>query len=252
MKPMLCKPEIYDNLPSYQSEWVAEEKFDGVRSFIKNGELHNRRGDVITHKFPEIDLSNIPKDIVLDGELMCDEFELIAGRVHTKDKLKIRILSKTTPATFMAFDIPSVSGDYDTRRAELEKFEGKYSWLKIAKQHTDIMALWERVKDDKGEGIVIKYRRSGYAEGKRSPDWLKIKMWLECIATFTSYKIHPRGVRLETDTGRSVNVNGAQAVGVKKLIDDNGSVECEVQYLPQQNSDAWRFPSFKRVVGDGI
>jgi uncharacterized protein YkuJ len=42
-----------------------------------------------------------------------------------------------------------------------------------------------------------------------------------------------------------VNVNGAQAEEVTRIFKEKGKVVGEVQYLPQSDSDAWRFPSWR-------
>ena len=75
-----------------------------------------------------------------------------------------------------------------------------------------------------------------------------MKNFKETTAVFTKCEDHPRGITIETADGRRVVVNGAQAASVKQLIEQNGSVTAEIQHLPQKDSNAWRFPSFRGVI----
>ena len=247
MKPMLCAKATLEVVNSLDDNWIAEEKYDGIRAVIKGGKLFCRRGNDITYKYPEFKGIESIKETI-DGEVICATFSEAQSRIHTQDKFKIKILAIKSPATFVAFDCVDV-GRLSQRRATLESISFP-EWVTIAPQREDIQNLWDEVMAKSGEGIVVKNVNATYQEGKRSPEWLKVKAFLETTATFVKLDEHPRGVRLETADGKSVNCNGAQAEVVKKLFAENGFVEVEVQYMPQENSDAWRFPSFKRLVGD--
>lgn len=244
--------------------YVVEEKYDGVRAYIRDGKIFNRRGKEITKQFPEfIGLEMIHGD-VFDGEIVADtlRFEDIASRVHLKDSFLIKLAAKQNPATFVCFDcvdtdtflsheVMGLMGLQQRReRLEQQDFPAILPWFKIAPQFLatpeKLDEMWADVLQNGKEGLVLKGLRLPYMFGRRS--WRKVKAWQETQATFTTYEVHPKGITMETVDGRRVVVNGAQAAVVKQKIDADGSVIAEIQFLPQENSDAWRFPSFRGVI----
>lgn len=235
------------------SKWVVERKLDGIRAVIEGGKLFDRRGKEITALFPEfIGLSTIQE--VVDGEIIANtgEFNDISGRMHMKDKFQIGLCAKMNPATFVAFDIVR-SGDLIARKYELHmKFfpigVPKFDWMQLVVSFSSFEDGWDKVQEYGWEGVILKDRHSTYQQGVRSKDWLKVKNFEETIAEFTKLEIHPRGVRLETAAGRSVNVNGAQAKDVIAQFKLHGKVSGEIQFLPQRGSTAWRFPSWRGMV----
>lgn len=256
LKPMLCQPcTVEDARLQYDStEWVVERKLDGVRAYIQGGRLYDRRGVDITKRFPEFSQIETIMD-VLDGEIVAQsgEFSDVSGRMHLRDEFKVKILSKKSPAIFVAFDIVVPGVRVTNRIAQLStgyfpRGIPRFDWMNEVPRFSDFEDGWDKVNAGGWEGLILKQRDSVYQEGKRSADWLKVKAFAEATAVFVKLENHPRGVRLETADGRSVNVNGAQADEVKERFKKNGKVKCEVQYLPQNNSDAWRFPSFRGLV----
>lgn len=278
--PMLCKSATVEQVENGEfnsesekeglvdEEWFAEEKFDGVRAYVVRKKLYNRRGKDITHLFPELQLfvSKVPKSVLLDGEIIAKSkvFEDMSGRMHMKDKLFINLSAKNNPCTFVIFDCSKVYG----RSVDLTQFY-TYSKTSFAAQFLqDVLGeatRWgdelnvvfaeryspqeglEKAKEEGWEGIVLKKSFSKYVCG-RSDDWRKVKLFEEVQHSFSSYESHPKGITIESDDGRRVVVNGSQAKEVKKEIDDNGVVVAEIQHLPQRNSNAWRFPSFRGIV----
>ena len=271
VKPMLAqKATLQEARDLFASgEWVAELKYDGIRGIIENGKLFDRRGNEISAKFPEFDVSKLDKKVVIDGEIISQTgvFSDISGRCHLKDPFGIKMAAKLKPARFIAFDMLH-NGKIDiskqsliVRRMELMGCVNNVClpWLKLAEGvsgtsggvmgcEEDFERLWDEVELNGWEGVVIKRVKAPYDEGVRSPNWRKVKLWKEIEATFTKLETHNKGVRLETADGKSVNVNGAQAEAVKAAFDRDGLVKGEVQYL-EQESGQWRFPSWKRQSG---
>lgn len=249
MKVMLCSSMTPEEARSIvaKGNHIVEPKLDGCRAYIIDGNLYNRRGDIINDKFPEFEGL---KDIkgTFDGEIICDggDFSTVASRVHTKDKLMRSVLSKKFPATFVCFDmvLPSLLME---RKVRLEN-ASLPSWVRKIKYSEDFDAMWSDVLANGKEGVVLKRKDSLYQEGVRSPDFIKVKSWSETIATFTELEEQPRGVTITTDDGRRVVVNGSQADGVRDAMKENGSIRAEIQYMSQKDSDAWRFPSFRSVI----
>lgn len=250
MKVMLCSsmsPEEARSIVA-KGNHIVEPKLDGVRAYIIDGLLYNRRGDIINDKFPEFEGL---KDIkgTFDGEIICDggDFSTVASRVHTKDKLMRSVLSKKFPATFVCFDmvLPSLLME---RKVRLEN-ASLPSWVRKISYSEDFDAMWSDVLEYEKEGVVLKRKDSLYQEGVRSPDWNKVKNFCETIVTFTNLEEQPRGITLETDDGRRVVVNGSKADDIRESFEREGFVKGEIQYLKQADSDAWRFPSWRSKVG---
>jgi len=79
-------------------DWVAERKLDGVRALAVDGKLVTRSGNHIQHKLPEID---VPDDVVLDGEVVTEDFEFssVLGRTSVEDTFKIKMRADELPAS---------------------------------------------------------------------------------------------------------------------------------------------------------
>ena len=257
MKPMLCESEIPENaqLIFSETEWICEEKYDGIRACIVNGKIYGRRGRDITKQFPEFDASVGTKDMVIDGEILCDDFSKTQSRVLTTNALRIRLMAKHMPAKFYAFDYVDVKGDFDgelvVRQERLKQLMAMNpkEWLVFAKQGS-FDDMWKYVIENAREGVIMKRKDSLYEHGKRSKNWIKVKAFKETEAIFTKLEHHPKGVRLEAPDGKSVNVNGHNAKEVEQIFNKQKYVKCNVQYMDSTDSesDAWRFPSFRGLV----
>jgi ATP-dependent DNA ligase len=256
MTVMLCEQctEEQARTLCQTKQFIIEQKVDGVRGVIKNGKLYDRRGADITARFPEF--TNIEKlEGMYDGELITatNEFGDIAGRMHLRDKFLLSLSVKQNPARFVLFDILQSEKDgatlaerKDCIRLRMEQ-GALPSWMMVLPWSEEFDEMWSKVQQNGWEGVVIKHK-DAYYELRRSPNWRKVKAFQETEAVFTKYEVHPRGITIETPDGRRVVVNGAQAAEVKRKIDAGGAV-CEIQFMKSalQGSDAWRFPSFRRV-----
>jgi DNA ligase-1 len=249
---MLC--EAIAELPKDLSGWIAERKIDGVRALYKKGRIFGRNGTDFTDKFPEL---KADIDAVLDGEIVCEgeNFENIQSRVHTKDLFSIRLLSKKYPVIFYVFDILEYEGENVSllplmeRKAYLDKVVVPARYEKLSYVEGEAIGLlWQEVKANDQEGIVLKRKDSIYV-GKRSPAWLKLKNFKEAVLEFTDYEEHPKGILLKDGLGHRVNVNGSQATQVLAILTTTGKVKAEVQYLSyNKETDAYRFPSFRGLA----
>lgn len=259
MKPMLCYPVKLEEARLYfdPEEWIVEEKYDGIRAYIEEGRLYNRRGEEITRQFPEFEgigkLGILSPNKQIDGEIVCGKtVGEVAGRAHMRDMFAIRLLAKKIPAKFIAFDFIDNEPLW-ARKERLSKLDGFAEWFIVVQSGVNLDAMWQEIQEfnethegEKREGVVLKRMDSSYQFGVRSKDWLKVKVFEEGTAVFTKLQEHPKGVRLETADGHSVNVNGEQAVEVKAAFDLAGAVTCDVQFMPSApGSTAWRCPSFR-------
>lgn len=245
---MLCESEKPENAKViFSDEWVCEEKYDGIRAYIYRGNIYGRSNRIITEQFPEFNPKIFPPDDIIDGEILCDEdFSKTQSRVLTKNKAKIRLMSKHMPSKFYAFDYleKGKTEQYIERRRKLRERVQNVGWITEVKDG-DFNEMWSYVLENAKEGVIMKRKTSHYQFGKRSPDWIKVKAFLETEAVFTKLEHHNKGVRLETPDGKSVNVNGRKAKEVEAEFNKRKYVKCEVQYMEIEGSEAWRFPSFR-------
>jgi len=188
IKPMLAHiAEPFDS-----EDFIFELKFDGSRTLAFIGEklrLQNRRLLSITHRYPELKLRDDvnARETILDGEIVVTkdgkpDFGMLQTREHVGDELRIELLSQTTPATFIAFDLLYLDGrslvdiPLMERRARLEKIVTESPRLLLSRYiETHGRRYFEEVKKLGLEGAMAKRKRSTYQVGKRSRDWLKLK-----------------------------------------------------------------------------
>ncbi|HMG16947.1 MAG TPA: DNA ligase D, partial [Saprospiraceae bacterium] len=184
LKPMLAETfkESFD-----KKEWLFEVKFDGYRtiSVINENEikLYSRNEVSFNSKFKQVadDLKKLDHSAVLDGEVVIEDkngqsnFQLLQNFQKTgKGNLK-----------YYVFDILNLDGN-DTRslslleRKELlnlliakYKFENIYYSDHILEKGK---AFYELAIKKNLEGIMAKDATSPYRSGKRSSEWLKIKI----------------------------------------------------------------------------
>lgn len=192
---MLASP-IESRAVTDLSEYIAEEKFDGMRcqAHISDGrvELFSRDLNEITSSFPEIieffSDKQLP-DLVLDGEICVFKddtilpFQLLQKRMGVKKPTK-KLLTEF-PVLFIAYDILYKDGNplfdelLSVRRDKLEILSKKHSipitsQMKIDNQD-DVEELFQRALDHGNEGLMLKRKDSVYEYGQRRKSWLKVK-----------------------------------------------------------------------------
>jgi len=188
IRPMLAHiAEPFDS-----KDFTFELKFDGSRTLAFVGEklrLQNRRLLNITHRYPELKLKDDvnAREAILDGEIVVTkdgkpDFGMLQTREHVGDELRIELLSQTTPATFIAFDLlyldgkPLVDLPLMERRAKLEEIMAESPRLLLSRYvETHGRRYFEEVAKLGLEGAMAKRKQSTYQIGKRSRDWLKLK-----------------------------------------------------------------------------
>lgn len=190
ISPMLA----YSSDPFDSPKHIFEIKWDGTRCIMfidgKDIRLQNRRLIDITYRYPEF--LQAPNEIevknaILDGEIVIfhngkTNFNKLQQREHIEDPLKIKLLSRSIPATYIVFDILYLN---DKKYIQKPLVERKEILRKILNKPSSIME--SRYINEKGiayfnevvglgfEGIMAKSINSPYLIGKRSRYWLKIK-----------------------------------------------------------------------------
>jgi bifunctional non-homologous end joining protein LigD len=192
LKPMLAS---LGRLPADDERWAYEIKWDGVRAiaYSRPGELalHSRNLKDITGQYPELGrlvraLSS--HEAVLDGEIVAfDEhgrpsFAALQQRMHVISAAQIRRLAKSTPVTYMIFDLLWLDGHSLMERPYLERRERLASlalrgesWQTPEHVIGRGEAVLRASAEQQLEGIVAKRLDSTYQPGRRSSSWVKIK-----------------------------------------------------------------------------
>lgn len=246
------------------SNFLAELKEDGERIIaVKEGLqiwLYNRRGREKSAIYSELvrELEKLELDFVIDAEVItCDElFNSLQHRSNLSDRNKIKEAEKKYPIKLMVFDIISLN-KLDLRNKSLierkkyleclrglEKIE-VLNWF----EGEDIRKLWEYVKENNKEGIILKLKNSVY-EYRRSNSWIKLKNFKEVEVSFSRYESNNAGVKLiSQEVEVQVQADSSSRVEkIKEKINNGGEVRVLVQYLSKGESGRLRFPSCRSVL----
>ena len=271
---VVTESDFINNNYTYDNDrYVANIKYDGERIMAKveNGEviLINRNKRCCNSNFPEIvkELEKLKKgNFILDGEIISkdDDFNKLQKRALTKDKEKQKELMKEIPVCFMVFDILKYE-DINVRSKELNErinyiknFEGLFEELKIDKELIKVAeflkpkVMYEKAREEKREGIVIKKLNYSYSEGRNSGWWYKIKFFKEEVFEAISYTTNNKGIRVEDKNGNSCQISNSDYHEVKKIIDKNGKALINIQFLEKTKDNRYRFPSYRGMVKDEL
>jgi ATP-dependent DNA ligase len=251
--PMLAKR--VDAIPC-GDRWSFEPKWDGFRAVIfRSGEelmIQSRDGKGLDRYFPELReplLAALPERCVLDGEVVIAateglDFDALQLRVHPAAS-RVKMLSETTPASVVFFDLLAV-GEKDLRgkafaerRRGLEELAGGFgessnatgavvplgAWggartrLHLTPATTDhaVAEDWFSRFEGAGlDGVMAKGLDSVYTPDKRT--MLKIKHERDCDCVVAGFRWHKDG-KAEDGSGTLV---GSLLLG---LYDDAGALQ---------------------------
>ncbi len=180
LRPMLAT--LAESVPAGDG-WRFEVKFDGYRALahVHGGDcrLVSRNGNDLTERFAEIAKEVVKAtkspNAVLDGEI-CRLAE--SGRSSFSE-----LQQGSGPLVYYVFDLPSLDGKRLTtlplteRKAKLRALlDPRNSVVRLSDDFDDGEALLAAARAQGLEGIVAKRSGSRYAAGRRSHDWLKIKV----------------------------------------------------------------------------
>lgn len=219
------EPILSETIPE-GSEWLAQVKWDGVRVLTciegSSVRLFNRKRHERTQIFPElVDVrsSCSSHSVMLDGEVIAlgpdgkPSFREVMRRdgIHRLDR--IRPMIDAVPIYYMLFDVVFYNGEWiscwplEKRLDLLETIIVPNTHIRTVSSCQDGAALFQAVRAQNLEGIVVKKRGSRYAVGGKNADWRKIKNYKDLIAavggiTYRSEKVNSLLLGLFDDTGR--------------------------------------------------
>lgn len=211
IKPMLA---TLASEPFSREGWLFENKWDGYRAIaeIRDGSvrLYSRNGNSFNEDYAPVaeKLAQITHDVVLDGEVVA---------LNSRGKPEFQLLQnyKTTgkgTLAYYVFDLLELNG-YDIKDLELlqrrelldELFASGGKAFKTEKKDqaglfkteyvlTDGKKYFNKIRKEKGEGVIAKLATSLYRPGRRSDQWLKFKTHQQQEAIIAGYTA-PRGSR---------------------------------------------------------
>jgi ATP-dependent DNA ligase len=169
-------------------QWQYEPKWDGFRCLaFRDGRdvvLQSKAGQPLGRYFPEIvdALGRLgSKRFVLDGELVVPiagalSFDALQQRIHPAAS-RVTMLSKSTPAWYLAFDLLDEDGTdivdlpLSERRARLERFahqlDGETLRLSPATRDRAVVDDWFARVGGALDGVIAKRADAAYASGTR-------------------------------------------------------------------------------------
>ncbi len=191
IEPMLA---VLATMPEHEEDWYFEYKWDGVRAMcFWDGvtlRTESRNGNDITGTYPELQglagsLSG--RRVILDGEIVAlgrggsPDFGLLQRRMGLRRSIPSR--QAEVPISFMIFDLLYLDGrqllgePYRERRRLLERLglEGP-AWKTPPSHRGEGTAMLRAARENHLEGLMAKRPGSIYQLGRRSGDWLKIKI----------------------------------------------------------------------------
>jgi len=199
IRPMLAK----SGKPFDGANYFFEPKWDGLRALLflreRTIELQNRNLRDATGSYPEIQKlkgSIRAKTAIIDGEVVVlgengtPNFGSLQARFGVDDSKRVNMLAKTTPVTYVAFDLLHVDGKDVIIKPLVERKKRLKSILKegpylLYGDHVEAEGtrFFKEATSRGFEGAIAKESQSQYVPGLRTDYWIKIKQvnTTECI-----------------------------------------------------------------------
>ncbi len=191
ISPMLLN-EVKE--PFDDENYIYELKLDGIRcvAYIepKSVTLQNKRYKDVTDIYPELSEIRkcVKKRVILDGELVVltdgkPDFYALQRRSLMTDSFRKSLAAKKNPVQFVAYDILYYSETDLTDKSLMERKE--ILSKAVTEGHNLSVSRWiekngvaffELAKKENLEGIVAKKKDGLYFIGKRTSEWIKIKV----------------------------------------------------------------------------
>jgi DNA ligase-1 len=239
------------------SDWIAEWKWDGIRSQLirRQGSsfIWSRGEELISESFPEILEASkmLPDGTVIDGEILAWKdsevmpFQFLQKRISRK-ALNKKLLAEI-PAVILAYDLLE-NGGQDLRREPLsrrrELLEAllvngngtlripsiQISPLVLRESWSSLQSERERSRELQVEGLMLKRAESVYGIGRRKGDWWKWKIDPYSIdaVLVAAQRGHGKRASLYTDYTFAVWQNG-RLVPIAKAY--SGLTDEEIQQV---------------------
>lgn len=208
-RPMLASIGTEQDL--YDPNYIYEPKLDGFRALccIANGKttLLSRNQLDITQKYPELlSLSEAiaAKKCVLDGEIVAfnkkgmPQFQALLQRDQNGVATQNR--QSQVHIKYVVFDILRYGQESCLHMPLLQRKELLHTLViphgivQLVPYTTDGPTLWNLIKKYDFEGMMAKRKAGLYYPGKRTREWLKIKLHKDIDCLIVGYTMQKRAV----------------------------------------------------------
>lgn len=194
------EPIKTDTIP-VSDEWISQVKWDGVRLLTyydgNTVKLLNRKLNERTHHYPE--LLNISSyctanSVILDGEVIAlgddgkPSFSTVMRRDGIRRLEKVDSVRKLIPITYMIFDVIYYNGNWINENKLSERIQRLSDIIvpspsvQVVPSFTDSEELFEVMKLQEMEGIVVKDVNSPYYINGKNDRWQKKKNYQDLNA----------------------------------------------------------------------
>ena len=236
--------------------WWMSEKYDGLRGYWDGQKLWSRKGNLI--HAPDDFLAELPRDIVLDGELWIGhgKFEETMSIVRSE-----RPDDRWKSVRYMVFDAPQAKGTFEQRMQFLRATvsEGNRFVRVVAQERcqgvAQLLAERDRVVRQGAEGLMLRQPESVYEAG-RSSTLLKVKPYDDAEATVIAHEPGKGkfagklgALRVRTDDGREFSIGSGLTEADRESPPPVGTV-ITYRFQGLTAKGLPRFPSYLRVRRD--
>jgi bifunctional non-homologous end joining protein LigD len=209
MRPIIPMEPINCEVIPQGSEWIAQVKWDGVRilTYFDGHEvrLFNRRLNERTNHYPEItDIHRYcnARSVILDGEVIAlgsdgkPSFYEVMRRDGIRRMEKVSQIQKAVPITYMIFDVLYLNGQWVTsytlteRQQILNAIITPNHFVQLVENFDNAEALYQVVKAQEMEGILMKDLSSRYLINGKDQSWRKKKFYRDIIAVVGGVTLH--------------------------------------------------------------
>ena len=191
IRPMLAKTgKAFDD-----ENYFFEPKWDGLRALLflheRKLDLQNRNLRDATGSYPELQkikgnlrarTAIIDGEVVVLGENGAPNFGRLQARFGVDDPKRVSVLAKTTPVTYVAFDLLHIDGQdvisrpLVERKTRLKSFIEEGPYLLYGEHVGAEGSRFFKEATNRGfEGVIGKESQSQYVPGLRTDYWIKIK-----------------------------------------------------------------------------
>lgn len=265
------------DVPGQPEDWLVEWKWDGIRAqlILREGSrfLWSRGEDLVTGRWPEVveAARALPRDAVLDGELLAWDFQADRPRPFAELQRRInrkapgRRLRREVPARFLCYDLLELDGEDLRERPVEERRAGLAELLAEAPPAIGLSPLvcessWEALakrRDESRErlveGLMLKRRGSPYRVGRKRGDWWKWKidpLTMDAVLVYAQ-RGHGRRAGLFTDYTFAVR-DGDALVPVAKAY--SGLSDAEIRELDKwiKSNTRERFGPVRAVPAEKV
>jgi bifunctional non-homologous end joining protein LigD len=196
------EPILTEDIPKGEN-WIGQIKWDGVRILTyfdgQEVKLYNRKKNERTLHYPELqDLCAYCRadSVILDGEMIAlgndgkPSFHEIMRRDGLRRLDRLNQVRNNVNVTYMVFDCLFYNNEWKHKWALKDRLEllqhiilpNESVQLVTSVPSQNIHHLYEVIRQENMEGIVIKDLNSTYAIGEKSDRWQKKKNYKDLIA----------------------------------------------------------------------